>query len=53
MDKRQRENPEILRMHDVMIKDQLNKGVMKSVDYNSLQWKLKPHIPQYAVVTCN
>ena len=36
-----------------MIKDQLNKGVVESVDDNSTQEKLKNYIPHHAVVTTN
>ena len=36
-----------------MIKDQLNKGAVESVDDNSTQEKLKNYIPHHAVVTTN
>ena len=37
--KRLRENPEMLMAYDVVIKDQLSKGVIESVDDNSIQYK--------------
>ena len=48
--KRLRQNPEMLKMYKNVIKDQLNKGVVESVDDNSIQGKLKHYIPHHAVV---
>ena len=48
--KRLRENPEMLKMYDDVIRDQLNKEVIESVDNNSIRGKLK-HIPHHAIVT--
>ena len=49
--KRLRENPEMLKIYDDVIKDQLNKGVIESVDDNSIQEKLMHYVPHHAVVT--
>ena len=43
----------MLKMYDNVIKDQLNKEVIESVDDNSIQGKLKHYIPHHAVVTPN
>ena len=51
--KRLRENPEMLKLSDDVLKDQLNKRVTESVVYNSIQRKLRIFIPHYAVVTPN
>ena len=51
--KRLRENPEMLKMYNNVIKDQLNNGIIESVDYNSIQGKLKHYIPQHTVVKPN
>ena len=40
----------MLKMYKNVIKDQLNKGVVESVDDNSIQGKLKHYIPHHAVV---
>ena len=40
-------------MYDNMIKDQLNKVVIESVDDNSIQGKLNPYTPHHAIVTPN
>ena len=49
--KRLKRNLEMLKMHDDMIKDQLNKGVIESVDTNLIQGNLKHYIPHHVVVT--
>ena len=41
----------MLKMHDDMIKDQLNKGLIESVDNNLIQGTLKQYIPHHVVVT--
>ena len=53
MIQRLRENLEMLKMYDDVIKDQLNKGLIESIDDNSIQEKLKHYIPHHAVVTPN
>ena len=53
MVKRLRENPEMLKIYYNVIKDQLNKGMIESVDDNSIKGKLKHYITPHAVVTPN
>ena len=43
----------MLKMYDNVIKDQLNKVVIESVDDNSIQGKLKHYTPHHAIVTPN
>lgn len=49
--KRLREKPEMLKMNDDVIKDQLDKVVTESVDDNSMQEKLNHYNPYHVVVT--
>ena len=53
MVKRLKETPKMLKMYDDVIKDQLSKGVMESVDDNLIQGKLKHFISHHAVLTPN
>ena len=43
----------MLKVYDNVIKDLLNKGVIETVDDNSIQGNLKHYIPHHAAVTPN
>ena len=49
--KRLRDNPEVLKMYDDILQDQLKKNVIEKVDDQTIEGDLKHYIPHHGVIT--